>query len=444
MNQTAISNKNIAKYSWRFFLLILAAFLFRVILAICYRGFSVDIGCFDYWSTEAYRIGFKEFYIREIADYPPGYIYVLWVIGFIRNLFNITSDWLIVFILKLPSIICDVSMGFFVYEVARKRTSEQNALIAVALLLFNPAIFINSSMYGQVDAILGLFVLATIYFIYKKNLFPAYFTFCIGFFIKPQMSFIAPVLLLAIIEEVFMYRRYKREKEGRNFSIDFFSHLGVGLASIATIVLFALPFGLINVFNLYKSTIASYPFASVNAYNMWAMFGENWTSQKMVKLGLPMEKWGTIFIILIYALVFVFWLISCLRKHKDNSKYFYMGAFAIIGIFTLSVRMHERYMFPAIVLLLIYAVMKPCIESWGLYVFMSAVHLANVAHILFKYPTEQNWQRPGAFDWNDREAMIIGTVTTLGFFAMLYISKRFLDKGDYKIKRKVVKKKYGK
>ena len=420
------------KFSREFIMLAFAAFIFRIILGIIYRGFGVDISCFMGWSSAVYEHGFGEFYNLEIfTDYPPGYMYVLWVIGWIRDIFNMTSDTAIVLLLKLPSIICDILMGGIIYRIAREKATEFKSLFASVLFMFNPAIFINSSLYAQVDAVLGILVLLTVYFIYKKKLIPSYFTFCIGFLVKPQMAFIAPVLLLAIIEQVFLHRDYKNYEERKKFWKDFFINLGSGLLAIGSLVLLAYPFGLETVFNQYTETIESYPYVSVNAYNFWTMLGQNWVFQDTEMLGLPMKTWGTIFICAVFALVFVYWLISIIRKQKDTSKYFFMGALSIIGICTMSVRMHERYMFPAIALLLAFAVLRPSVESFSLYGIMSVIHFANVSHILFWYPKSgYDWSAAGAFDWNDTESIIIGALATFAFAFMLFLGKVFLDKSE--------------
>lgn len=409
--------KNIIKKnraaSTNFILLALAAFVFRIILSGFYKGFVVDVNCFIGWSEMVFNDGIGAFYTSPtFHDYPPGYMYVLWIIGAIRSLFNLTSysSYIAVVLIKMPAIICDILMGYVIYKIASEKLSEYKSLLCSMIFMFSPAVFINSTVWGQVDSVLGLFVLLTVYYIYKKKMPLAYFSFCIGFLIKPQMGFVAPILALAIIEHVFM-NKFSWKK--------FFYNLFTGLASIGFTVLAIVPFGFKEVVNQYVSTISSYQYASVNAYNFWTMLGKNWISQDMYFLGIPMKLWGTVFIVATYALVAVFWFMCWRKRKKDRTKYFFMAAFAIIGIFTLSVRMHERYMFPAIALILVYYAVKPRKETMWLYIAMSVVHFINVFHVLV-------WYDPKNFNWNDSVSAIVGSLMTLAFAFMVYLLFEFI------------------
>lgn len=401
--------------STNFVLLALAALVVRLILSAFYRGFETDVNCFIGWSNIVFNDGIGNFYTSAgFHDYPPGYMYVLWVIGAIRSLLNITSydSFIAVALVKLPAMICDILMGYLVYKISTDKLSEYKALLISMFFIFNPAILINSSLWGQVDSVLGLFVLLTIYFIYKKKMPLAYISFCVGFFIKPQMGFIGPILLLAIIEHVFM-NKFTWKK--------FWYNLVTGLLSIGLLVLAAVPFGLDLVISQYVDTMASYTYASVNAYNFWTMLGNNWVQQSEKFIGLPMQTWGTIFIILVYALVVYFWFMAWKKKKNDRAKYFFISALAIIGIFTMSVRMHERYMFPALALLLVYYALKPRKEGLWLYLGMSVIHFINVIHVLV-------WYDPENFDWNDNVSVIVGAFMVMAFAYMVYLLFDFLRK----------------
>lgn len=408
-----VKKKSVA--SSNFILLALIALAVRLILSAFYKGFETDINCFIGWSNVVFEGGIGNFYTSNVFhDYPPGYMYILWVIGAVRSIFNITSytSFIAVALVKLPAMICDIVMGYLIYKIATEKLSEYKALLCSMLFLFNPAILINSAMWGQVDSVLGVFVLLTIYFIYKKKMPLAYISFCAGFLIKPQIGFIGPILVLAIIEHVFM-NEFTWKK--------FWYNLGTGLGSIGLLVLTALPFGLSEVIPQYADTMSSYPYASVNAYNFWTMLGKNWVQQSDKLLGLPMQTWGMVFIVLVYALTAWFWFKSWKKKPNDRSRYFFISAFAIIGIFTMSVRMHERYMFPAIALILAYYVLKPRKEGLLLYIIMSVVHFINVVHVLV-------WYDPKNFDWNDSTSAIVGGMMVIAFAYMIYLGFEFLRK----------------
>ena len=75
-------------------------------------------------------------------------------------------------------------------------------------------------------------------------------------------------------------------------------------------------------------------------------------------------------------------------KKAAKDRYFYFGALICYSVFVLSVKMHERYAFPAVLLLLgAYAVSKKrCILH--IYGLISALLFVNTSHVLFYYKPE--------------------------------------------------------
>ncbi|MBR4035226.1 MAG: hypothetical protein IKJ05_00670, partial [Oscillospiraceae bacterium] len=67
-----------------------AAFLLRRLLAARNRAFWVDVGCFKAWSDATVYYGLDKMYHSGMfLDYPPGYMYILWITRLIRGLFGI-------------------------------------------------------------------------------------------------------------------------------------------------------------------------------------------------------------------------------------------------------------------------------------------------------------------------------------------------------------------
>ena len=181
-----------------------AAFVLRVILAAVYKGHETDMNCFIGWSGAAFEHGISKFYTLDMFhDYPPGYMYVLYVIGALQKLFgfSVVASYVLV---KLPAIICDIITGVIIYKIAKKRFSDSISTVLACLYMFNPAAILNCSLWGQVDAVYTLFALLMIYFISEKKMFVSYFMFALCIFIKPQAFIFTPVLIGGIIENVFL------------------------------------------------------------------------------------------------------------------------------------------------------------------------------------------------------------------------------------------------
>lgn len=99
------------------------ALLLRLLLAYTTHGFSNDIACFAAWADRIFTLGPGQFYSAEMfTDYPPGFMYVLYLIGALRSLLQIPyySD-LHILLLKSPAILCDIACGFLLYREAVKR-----------------------------------------------------------------------------------------------------------------------------------------------------------------------------------------------------------------------------------------------------------------------------------------------------------------------------------
>ncbi|SFR91185.1 glycosyltransferase family 39 protein [Anaeromicropila populeti] len=351
-----------------------AAFLARIIFAVANKGHEQDMGCFIGWSDMVFQNGFGKFYeLDAFTDYPPGYLYVLYFIAFLRKIFNINIYGTFGYVLiKMPAMLCDLAIAYFIVKIARQKFKLTPVLICAAFFLFNPAIILNSAIWGQVDSVYTIFVVLVCYFIMKEQLPKAYFAYALGVLIKPQILIFTPVLLFAIINQVFL-----KDFNWKNFG----KQLGLGLTAIGVLVLLSMPFGLNNVFSQYTETLGSYEYASVNAYNFWTTLGLNWSPQDNMLGPLAYKTWGTVGIIAAVAVAAVYFF----RNRKDKTSYIYSGIIIYAMVFTFSVRMHERYMYPVLALLILAFVMRPRKDIYYSFLLFSIAHFLNVAHVYYVY-----------------------------------------------------------
>lgn len=348
-----------------------AAFLLRVILGAVYKGHSSDMSCFTAWANAVFEHGFSRFYTLDMFhDYPPGYMYILYIVGALQKLFGLSGGAQYVLV-KLPAIICDLLTGILVYKVAKNKFSDSVSTILAALYLFNPAAILNCSLWGQVDSVYTLLVLLMIYFITEKKMLASYFSFAVCIFIKPQAFIFTPVLIGGIIQNVFL-NDFSSKK--------FIKNLAGGLCAIAALFIIALPFGISNVIEQYKATLASYPYFTVNAFNIWGAMGKNWTG-----LTTPATVISYIFLagISVYSLII-------LIKSKNKSKFYIAGALLAFLTYMLSTKMHDRYAFPAIALMLFAFITSLNKQNYLLYILVSMSQFFNTAWVLFIYQQDIN------------------------------------------------------
>ena len=254
------------------FVVVLAVVL-RAIAATVFTGYSSDIACFKGWAIAAYENGTATFYTTGMfADYPPGYMAVLWVLGFIRSAFNIEAGGaLFTLIIKMPSILAEVGMAILAYRVASKRLGRTFGLLCASFLLFNPAFFFNSSVWGQIDAVLTLFIALTLWFLINEQYIPAAAMFALAVIFKPQAIMFAPVVGLAYVYALF--------KKGGLLKA-FIGIIGGLVAAAAVFAVFIWPFTgnqpVTWIIDKYASTIGYYNYASINAFNVYTLLGLNW------------------------------------------------------------------------------------------------------------------------------------------------------------------------
>ncbi|MBQ8815742.1 MAG: phospholipid carrier-dependent glycosyltransferase [Lachnospiraceae bacterium] len=404
------------------------ALIFRILCACLYQGFASDTACFYNWARRLWENGFANFYSPDyFCDYPPGYLYVLNFLGGLFAAFGIhTLSGASLLILKLPALLCDMVTGALIYKFAQKHFKPTTALLLSAIYLFHPAVFTNSVLWGQVDAVFTLLVLCTCILLTENKPIPAYFLFALSILIKPQTLLFAPLILCNLAEQ-YLNRRPAKEII-RNI-------LG-GVLAILMIVLLCLPFGLDKVISQYTDTLSSYPYAAVNAFNFWGLLGKNWASQDKTLGFLTYGQWGTLFII---AMTIVSFIIFYKRKNHPD-RYYVTGAFLVCSMFLFSVRMHERYLFPVMILLLFTYIHNQEREYFHSYGLLSCCHFGNVFWVLFFYD-------PSNYSAKSFGILSISFFTLLGglfLYRTIYRSIKGNLKPDVKYTNKTTSKKASK
>ncbi|GGH38740.1 glycosyltransferase family 39 protein [Paenibacillus segetis] len=351
---------------------IVTALIIRIWIAVAIPGYTGDLYTFMGWADRVVTQGMGHFYQDGVfADYPPGYMYVLYLLGSIKSVFGLESTSVAARLLfKLPAILGDLTAGIIIYRSGQKRFGKGLALGLMLLYLFNPGTLVNSAAWGQMDGFFVIFLILAIISNTEGRMERSAVWFAIAVLIKPQALIFTPVLLLA-----FLYRRdWKRVLYSA----------GYGLAAF---VLLSLPFfwgngGFVALVNLYKSTLSSYPYASVNAFNLFALTGGNWVPIDQKWLLLSYQTWGNISILVATALAVYFFMGKAGKKAAAS---YFIGLVLISVVFILGPKMHERYMFPALILCLFCFIQSKDRRFLSLYFGFSVTQFVNVAYVLHSY-----------------------------------------------------------
>lgn len=371
--------------------------IIHIVCAFKYEGHATDMNCFTAWADMIYQGGIGNFYSSDaFTDYPPGYMYILYVVGALKQLFGISggAQWLIV---KMPAIICDIITGVLIYKIAAKKFDSGISSAIAGMYLFNPAVILNSSLWGQVDSVYTLAVVLMTYMLSRRELIKSYYVFALCIFIKPQAFMFMPLIIFAIIENIFL----------PGFNVQkFLKNLIWGLGAILMIVLLSLPFGFENVLHQYTETLASYPYLTINAFNLWGALGQNWTQLTAIT---NIAGYGVLVLIVAYAAYIFF-------KTKHEGKYYFCGAVLSLATFMFSTKMHDRYAFPVMVLLLMTFICKIDVKVYIMYALTTLMQFFNTAWVLFIYEQDINL-------YYKSPVIIVASIINLMIFAyFIYIT----------------------
>ncbi len=376
-------------------------------LIMPYGGFPVDIGTFRAWAVGLAEKGPAAFYGAGFADYPPGYLYVLWAIGEINQVVRF-SDQAFMFALKLPSAVCDVAAAWVVFVLARQMGSGW-ALPLSASYLFNPGIVFNSAYWGQVDAVGALFALSGVALLRAPSpLLPAVLL-TVGALIKPQT---APAMIPAAL---YLVRALTQPPHGPpRWGL----LLGAAAAAFAALVLIILPFGLspLGLIGILRVSLGVYPYSSVMAFNFWGAVQGFWVEDQVRWLGVPLYAYGSTAAVAALAVVAV----GAMRCPTLRGTILACSA-ALLATFVFPTRIHERYLLTAIPFFAAAAAADR--RMVGVYATLSAVFAFN---LLFAYtrPYIQTFTLPGWLEstlFSTAGIRALSVTTILAFLAAIWI-----------------------
>lgn len=341
------------------------ALLIRIICAPMLQGHPIDALDFYFWANHVYEAGLHGFYTADIfVDYPPGYIYVLYVVGALQKLLHIGYPSAgSALLLKLPSIAADLAASYVLLRIARPRLGAAAGAAIATLYLFNPMVFHNSVVWGQIDSFLALFILLAVWAMTAGRLPYAAAAVAAAVLIKPQAVVIIPVLLLALA--------VRRSLKAWGESL---------LYGAAVFVLLVLPFSLRQspdwIVERYRAMFDSYPYATLNAANLYGLFGLNG-----FKVTSAMAFWSNLFVVLIVA--YIVWLAWRHRRLEPAKLWTYLAFLTFLLVFALKTSMHERYGYPTVVLaLLAFALLKDRRLLW-MFLGLTFTHYADAAYVLY-------------------------------------------------------------
>nr|HML48228.1 glycosyltransferase family 39 protein [Clostridia bacterium] len=297
------------------------------------------INCFHAWALRMADVGPAHFYAEGyFCDYPPGYLYVLWLCGAVLRA---THGAGLLLVLKMPSIAADLAAVYLLYRWTREKLGDRGAFVLATLYALNPAVLVTGAAWGQIDAVLALGLILTLRFAAQEDYQKAFPAYLITVLVKPQALMLAPLGLCALLIH------WAGRKWDKAVLLRALAGLGIGAAlSLALLIPFTKE-GFGWVIGKYTDTLSSYAYATINTANFPYLLGGNWVALTQPLLGkIPYGTLGVVLMVLVVA-----YTVFLYARSRNPETLYLVAALTFLGLYVFGYRMHERYLFPALILL---------------------------------------------------------------------------------------------
>lgn len=321
------------------------------------KGYSQDLGYWQDWVRQLSTSGYDGFN----GNYPPFYIHWLYLVGQFYTLTAIPLEHndLLKFLTQIPVTVFHCILTTAIFSQLQRFNAKKHFIHGAMLLtVVNPAILVNGPIWGQVDLIPATIVCcALIAATTVRHSYWAIPLFTLALLTKFQTIAFAPVFAYLFFYNI------------RNHLI------GLLLAILLGALIF-LPSIIAGhfwqAFRLaYIDTLGQYPMTTFNAANLWILLTGNTAPDSIILFGIGSDSalakiftakyFGMLLFALTSLLVF-FQGIYFLIKNTANvtqvqllSHAMFAATICALAFFTLLPAMHERYLFPAVVMALAYS-----------------------------------------------------------------------------------------
>lgn len=355
--------------------------------AMRFPPFPIDMQDWIAWGERLLAVGPARFYDPNVfADYAPGYLYVTWLTAAIKNgLLPEAGRGTYYALYRLPPIMFDLATGWLIYKIVQPFFARRSVpTLAAACHVFNPAIMINSAVWGQIDGVFTFFILLSLALLLRGRAEWAVVSYVIAFMIKPQSISLAPLIGIVLLLR-FPPRRWLTS-----------GAVGISLGFSLLLPFFGLR-SFLGLIEVLQGSVETYPYTSLFTYNIWGIYGMWRDDRELGFFGLPLRSLGT----LLYGVGLVYGIpvfVQQFRRSNTDTPTIFLFAtyFTLLPVMVLT-RMHERYLYPALPLLLIFAFVQMArrdrsaldmlrsVPFW-LFVALAILHTLNLYQVYTYYP----------------------------------------------------------
>ena len=350
----------------------LVYFVLITVFSLIARIFLLKYTSGDYdmflkpWFNELQTYGGLLGLSRNIGNYTPIYMTILAILTYLP------FDSLIT--IKIVSLIFDYIGAVFVFKIVlellkNKEYKHKIGLVIYGIYLFLPTILINSAYWAQCDSIYTSFVLISLYYLIKKRFTKGIVFWALAFSFKFQAIFIFPLYVLMYFSD--------RKIKFKNFLI---IPLIVFLLSLPKAIL---SHNLLAGFDVYLNQSTTYKeYLTLNLPNAYSIYLKGIANNNPNLINTRFPDMGIIGIISTLIIFITIALLAYKKKIKfDQKAIIDFGLWSILLCTFFLPQMHERYMFMADVIGLLYLVLNK--DKYYIPIAIEMISLNGYMYLLF-------------------------------------------------------------
>lgn len=303
------------------------------------------------WAVELSDGFFNAYEHLTSLDYPPLYLYPLYLVGKLIKLDAVGGyQPFRMLAIKLFPCLADSLTSVVLYRIG-KRHSVEMGLFAAGIWAINPAAIFNCGFWGQTDCVMIFMTAVLFMLIGEKKIIASGIMFALLCSTKLQGVYLTPVVgmeLLVIcfgrLEGAGLILRLKEKRRWLTFG-RFFASMLLTLAAVY------LPFIIgsrgLKPLGVYLSGVDTYQYCTFNADNIYRLMNLNGVSDSLEILpGITYSFVGNVMLVLAVVWTALFYIIGIRRSH-------WLAAYMLIEfIFMLTCRQHERYQILTLIMLI--------------------------------------------------------------------------------------------
>lgn len=275
----------------------------------------------------------------EIGDYNIPYMTILAILSYIPAK--------PIVLIKAVSIIFDyllaISCVKLVKEILKEKYDERIGILVFSIIVLLPTVILNSSYWGQCDSIYTTFIIISLIYLIREKYLTSFIFLGVSFAFKLQFIFILPLYVLYFLGK-------------RKFSIYYFIIIPIVNLLMCTPAML-LGKNVLECIKIYFNQTSEYNYKiSLNFPGIYNLF---YDTDEFSDIITPNNYLPQI-MILVLAIIFIGTAVYVLIKQTnfDSKNIIEIALWSVIISTFLLPYMHDRYMFMADILSIIYCVIN--------------------------------------------------------------------------------------